>query len=174
MHYTLPAPSLNLHENMSPPPAHHSAPHAPDFPGVYIAGFLQQQRVFARVLLPGGQGEGEGGSEGGGGGRYAAAADVVVFPTDWREQRRIVIALIQPVALSAVRSVRASLPDSPPYFISDSSSSTLAGFHVPSSGAAAAAALPADVEPFMSWTLHDVRGGSLLASFSTPTQPPIL
>ncbi len=50
MHCALPQPTLNIHENMS---SSSSSSSSTDFPGVYIGGFLQQQRVFAHVLLPG-------------------------------------------------------------------------------------------------------------------------
>jgi hypothetical protein len=139
-----------------------------DFPGVYIGGFLQQQRVFAHVDVPG---------------HRNPSTEVVVFPTDWREQRRIIIASLEPLfSFSDLTEGRPALDTS--YFITDFSEDArgvVKGFHIPNtfqassfSGIAIADANDAHARRFISWTLHDVRGGHVIASFSTPTQPPIL
>ena len=141
-----------------------------DFPGVYIGGFLQQQRVFAHVNIPS---------------QRNLSTQVVVFPSDWREQRRIIIASLEPLfsSLSELAEARPALDTS--YLITDFSEEArgvVKGFHIPNtfhtsfkfSGLAVADASDANARRFISWTLHDVRGGRVIASFSTPTQPPIL
>jgi hypothetical protein len=163
MHFTLPDPCLNLHEQMSGGAGSDGVSHTSHFPGVYIGGFLQQQRVFAQVEIPGTQG----------------SHQVVVFPTDWREQRRIIIAPILPLSpFSAILDRLPGLDTS--HFITDFSSKwaplgCVAGFRVPSTfHSSFHRRPPADAAEHISWTLHDVCGGRMIASFSTPTQPAVL
>jgi hypothetical protein len=132
---------------------------------------LQQQRVFAEVFLPS--------NIPGAGDSARSSIQVVVFPTDWREQRRIVIAPVKPISSHVnLCSLHAGLNTS--YVITDYSGSVegaVLGFHVPFSfdeSASVLAAAAVDSGEFISCTLHDVRGGLMIASFSTPTQPPIL
>jgi len=163
MHFTLPAPSIDLHERMEGG-ARSSDTHPPtsQFPGVYIAGFLQQQRVFAQVELPGPDRQG--------------SADVIVFPTDWREQRRVIIAPTAP--LSSFSEIRRSFPSlDASHCVADYSadaSGCVCGFLVPNSFHASVTSVDLHAAQCVSWTLHDVRGGQMIASCSTPTQPPIL
>ena len=163
MHFTLPTPSIDLHERMAGVTrSSDTRPPTSEFPGVYIAGFLQQQRVFAHVELPGPDCQG--------------SVDVIVFPTDWREQRRVIIA---PTAtLSSLSEIRRSFPSlDVSHCVADYSadaSGCVCGFLVPNSFHVSVTSVDLHAAQYVSWTLHDVRGGQMIASCSTPTQPPTL